>query len=157
MLVGEERLPGPGLEAGPGIGPQDCQLMLDPASRVLTCGGRECRLTPAQASLMFLLLRAFPEPVRAESIWSHVRGSVPARPTSAVRVLVHELRAACRKCMTGTWGLCEGVVQRAGQGDRRPQRQRGRRLRHKLCAHRRMDVRGGHGLIRAADRGNDGW
>jgi hypothetical protein len=95
-LPERQQLSDRGLQTGRGVRAGERQLTLDPASRILSDGDLECRLTPAQASLMFLLLRAFPEPVRTESIWWHVRGSVPARPTSAVRVPVHELRVSCR-------------------------------------------------------------
>lgn len=73
-LAERQRLSGRGLQRGRGVRTGERQFTLDPASRTLSCGGRECRLTPAQASLMFLLLRAFPEPVLHEAIWVACEG-----------------------------------------------------------------------------------
>ncbi|MGD8239605.1 MAG: winged helix-turn-helix domain-containing protein, partial [Armatimonadota bacterium] len=72
-------------------------LLLDPVSRVLAWRGKRRRLTPAQASVMLLLMQAAPDPVSAAEIWANVRGYVPARPSSALRVLVHGLRLACKQ------------------------------------------------------------
>lgn len=75
----------------------DSVLQLDPATRVLRCRGGSVGLTPAQATLMILLMRAAPRPVSTGEIWKAVLGYVPTKRTSAVRVLVHKLRKACRE------------------------------------------------------------
>lgn len=72
-------------------------LLLDPVSRVLAWRGRRRRLTPAQASVMLLLMQTAPHPVSAPEIWANVRGHVPERPSSALRVLIHGLRLACKQ------------------------------------------------------------
>lgn len=79
--------------------PPDDVLRLDPATRTLSWRGRSVRLTPAQASVMILLMRAAPEPVSREAIWSIVEGCVPARRTSAMRILIHKLRRTCRESL----------------------------------------------------------
>lgn len=78
-------------------------LLLDPVSRVLAWRGRRRRLTPAQASVMLLLMQTAPDPVPAPEIWANVHGYVPARPSSALRVLIHGLRLACKQTFGRTF------------------------------------------------------
>lgn len=73
------------------------ELRLDPISRILTWRGTSVPLTPAQASLMMLLIEAAPGVVSSEEIWEAVLGYLPSTETSAVRVLVHKLRRTCKK------------------------------------------------------------
>lgn len=78
-------------DAGEGV------LELDVISRELRYLGKSVRLSPAQASVMVLLMRAAPAVVPADAIWTAVRAYVPTRRTWAVRVLVHCLRQGCRQ------------------------------------------------------------
>jgi len=70
-------------------------LRLDLASRVLSCEGARHRLTPSEASVLIVLLRAAPNVVETAAMWEALRGGVPARQTSALRALMHQLRSAC--------------------------------------------------------------
>ena len=79
------------------------RLHLDPVSRVLSWRGKRLRLTPAQSSLMLLLMESAPDPVPASEIWANVHGYIPTTPSSALRVLIHSLRVACKQTFGRTF------------------------------------------------------